>query len=724
MRKSKEALDWLNFVAFRDSLHIQHVNNGGEKRVCGRKVDDFCAERNTVYEYHGWQKCFKPHTKNHVNDNDDLSLRRHLAKEKDDRGSRKNKKTGGRQPHPYIGGFYTSTGSNSQEVRLPLQDGIFLTDRTMLRPWKRGLSLTVSQWEALNSAAVYASVMDLCFPGLPTTTTQEPRMFAIGSMRYVLVVVEMMQGEPSTGLYQYEGSGQDGWGDNSVQYYAEPLRERNESESPSEARDSVMEDSSESASDMSEDSDSVVEDSSESASDMSEDSDSVMEDSSESPSDMSEDSAIVVEDSSESPSNMSEDSDSVVEDSSESPSDMSEDSDSVMEDSSESSSDMSEDSDSVVEDSSESASDMSEDSDSVVEDSSESASDMSEDSDSVVEDSSESPSDMSEDSDSVVEDSSESPSDMSEDSDSVVEDSSESPSDMSEDSDSVVEDSSESASDMSEDSDSVVEDSSESPSDMSEDSDSVVEDSSESASNMSEASDSVMEDSSESASEDSASVMEVYVKPPASPELIDITSSPPPSPSSTRATTYSPPAYEYTPRSPSTSPPPRYNTGTTCPPAPHHVTSQSGFPRQPPGRAHTHVAPSLQVTVVHHALYMHYTALRCLLGGRPVSLSNWEGKEIKPGQLVAVCFSAPRRFHVGKVLKSDIEEQEVQVQFYKPERKNLLVNFGAPEWVTPKFVLDTSVDLSKDGVTLLPPSKSEEERLKEKAKRFWSAESK
>ncbi|XP_078684907.1 uncharacterized protein LOC144918222 [Branchiostoma floridae x Branchiostoma belcheri] len=71
--QSKEALDWINFVAFRDSLHIQHVNSGGEKRVCGRKVDGFCAERNTVYEYHGCfyhgcQKCFKPHTKNPVND--------------------------------------------------------------------------------------------------------------------------------------------------------------------------------------------------------------------------------------------------------------------------------------------------------------------------------------------------------------------------------------------------------------------------------------------------------------------------------------------------------------------------------------------------------------------------------------------------------------------------------------------------------------------------------
>ncbi|KAI8493979.1 hypothetical protein Bbelb_283260 [Branchiostoma belcheri] len=71
--QSKEAIDWLNFVAFRDNVSIQHVNNGGEKKVCGRKVDGFCEETNTVYEYngcfyHGCQKCFKPHTVNPVND--------------------------------------------------------------------------------------------------------------------------------------------------------------------------------------------------------------------------------------------------------------------------------------------------------------------------------------------------------------------------------------------------------------------------------------------------------------------------------------------------------------------------------------------------------------------------------------------------------------------------------------------------------------------------------
>ncbi|KAI8490179.1 ATP binding [Branchiostoma belcheri] len=109
---------------------------------------------------------------------------------------------------------------------------------------------------------------------------------------------------------------------------------------------------------------------------------------------------------------------------------------------------------------------------------------------------------------------------------------------------------------------------------------------------------------------------------------------------------------------------------------------------------------------------------------RSKTVSNWEGKAIEPGQLVAVAFSAPRRFHIGKVLEVDIEKQySVHVQFYKPARK-ILENYGEPEWTKPQFVLDTSVDVPKDGVTLLPVSKSEQGRLKEKAKQFWSVESK
>ncbi|CAH1240722.1 Hypp6078 [Branchiostoma lanceolatum] len=70
--QSKEAIDWLNFVAYRDHIQIQHAKNGGEKRVCGRKVDGFCAQTNTVYEYHGCfyhgcKKCYEPWVTNPVN---------------------------------------------------------------------------------------------------------------------------------------------------------------------------------------------------------------------------------------------------------------------------------------------------------------------------------------------------------------------------------------------------------------------------------------------------------------------------------------------------------------------------------------------------------------------------------------------------------------------------------------------------------------------------------
>ncbi|KAI8515611.1 ATP binding [Branchiostoma belcheri] len=82
---------------------------------------------------------------------------------------------------------------------------------------------------------------------------------------------------------------------------------------------------------------------------------------------------------------------------------------------------------------------------------------------------------------------------------------------------------------------------------------------------------------------------------------------------------------------------------------------------------------------------------------RSKTVSNWEGKAIEPGQLVAVAFSAPRRFHIGKVLEVDIEKQySVHVQFYKPARK-ILENYGEPEWTKPQFVLDTSVDVPKTG---------------------------
>ncbi|KAI8508824.1 ATP binding [Branchiostoma belcheri] len=99
-----------------------------------------------------------------------------------------------------------------------------------------------------------------------------------------------------------------------------------------------------------------------------------------------------------------------------------------------------------------------------------------------------------------------------------------------------------------------------------------------------------------------------------------------------------------------------------------------------------------------------------------LKVSNWEGKAIEPGQLVAVAFSAPRRFHIGKVLEVDIEKQySVHVQF---------INQHGKSWKTMESQSGRSPNVPKDGVTLLPVSKSEQGRLKEKAKQFWSVESK
>ncbi|CAH1264049.1 Hypp2823 [Branchiostoma lanceolatum] len=60
-------------------------------------------------------------------------------------------------------------------------------------------------------------------------------------------------------------------------------------------------------------------------------------------------------------------------------------------------------------------------------------------------------------------------------------------------------------------------------------------------------------------------------------------------------------------------------------------------------------------------------------------VSNWEGKEVTPGQLVAATYNALRCFFIGTVLH--VKEDET-VQFYKPSRETL-TNLGEPEGVTP-----------------------------------------
>lgn len=64
---SKSSITWLS-----QFKNVHHAVNGGEKVICGAKVDGFDKITNTIYQYHGcfWHgcnKCFSPSTVNHVN---------------------------------------------------------------------------------------------------------------------------------------------------------------------------------------------------------------------------------------------------------------------------------------------------------------------------------------------------------------------------------------------------------------------------------------------------------------------------------------------------------------------------------------------------------------------------------------------------------------------------------------------------------------------------------
>ena len=72
---SKMSIMWLNYLS--NGINIKHSVNGGEKELCINnetyKVDGFCEETNTVYEFygcfwHGSTACYKSNvinTKNH-----------------------------------------------------------------------------------------------------------------------------------------------------------------------------------------------------------------------------------------------------------------------------------------------------------------------------------------------------------------------------------------------------------------------------------------------------------------------------------------------------------------------------------------------------------------------------------------------------------------------------------------------------------------------------------
>ena len=52
-KQSNIAVKWLSWVAEKGEIDIEHVRNGGEKRIGKYSLDGYCEERNTVYEFQG-----------------------------------------------------------------------------------------------------------------------------------------------------------------------------------------------------------------------------------------------------------------------------------------------------------------------------------------------------------------------------------------------------------------------------------------------------------------------------------------------------------------------------------------------------------------------------------------------------------------------------------------------------------------------------------------------
>ena len=55
IKQSNVAVTWLAYISEKEDLYIQHVRNGGEKRVERYSLDGYCEETNTAYEFQG---CF------------------------------------------------------------------------------------------------------------------------------------------------------------------------------------------------------------------------------------------------------------------------------------------------------------------------------------------------------------------------------------------------------------------------------------------------------------------------------------------------------------------------------------------------------------------------------------------------------------------------------------------------------------------------------------------
>ena len=55
MNQSNTAIKWLSYMMRENNIRIEHVRNGGEKRIGKYSADGYCEEYHTVYEFQG---CF------------------------------------------------------------------------------------------------------------------------------------------------------------------------------------------------------------------------------------------------------------------------------------------------------------------------------------------------------------------------------------------------------------------------------------------------------------------------------------------------------------------------------------------------------------------------------------------------------------------------------------------------------------------------------------------
>lgn len=52
VKYSVDSIKWLDYVASKENIYIQHAQNGnGERKIGGVSVDGYCADTNTVYQY-------------------------------------------------------------------------------------------------------------------------------------------------------------------------------------------------------------------------------------------------------------------------------------------------------------------------------------------------------------------------------------------------------------------------------------------------------------------------------------------------------------------------------------------------------------------------------------------------------------------------------------------------------------------------------------------------